>query len=84
MTTLLLDVGLRFDWLRGWLQAQAGYQPVPTKVVEGLSTYEDCMALPCASINALVLVDHRAFAGRPSADTSSATDAICSEGQHTQ
>lgn len=80
MTILLLGAGPRFDWLQAWLQAQPD-GPAPVKVVAGTPTREDLVALASESIDALVLVDHHAFAAGLPADGKFTAEAVRSEGQ---
>ena len=81
MTILLLGAGPRFDWMRAWLQSQPLEQLVPVKVVVGPPTREELVALSSESIDALVLVDHHAFATGSSSDGVSIAEAVRSEGQ---
>jgi hypothetical protein len=80
MTILLLGAGPRFDWLRAWLQTQPPDRQVPVKVVAGPPTREELVALASESIDALVLVDHHAFAAGPPADGVFTAEAVRNEG----
>jgi hypothetical protein len=81
MTILLLGTGPRFDWLRAWLQTKLPDRTALVKVVAGPPTREELMALVSEPIDALVLVDHHAFAGGPPADGVFTAEAVRNEGQ---